>query len=193
LFSEMMAFSDATVLANVIADGSVDPATRPLIVPATARTATFEPVAILTAKGPLDGRTIGPLGYTAPDCSGGPALLPGDKVLLFLSKQRQYPVADWRIGVFGDTIVFRGNQAFHLLTSRDTLPAGSSRSVIELALEVSGASPANRQAVLAFLAEVEAQPPLPPPATAVAPTAPAPALPPSADVRPPSVGEAGLK
>ena len=193
-----LSYSEAVTLADIVGHNQVGTG-RPLLVPADATTATFSPAAFLYSTGPVDGRTIGPLGYIGPDCSGGPLLETGDKVLLFLQTEKQYRVAEWRVGVSGDTILFQGPEAFYLSPARHLTPAGSSRSVIETLIEITQPSPANREAALAFLAQLERAPnpvqtstPTPTPVRTL-PTSTPQATGTQQGIRPPAAGDAGLK
>jgi len=108
------------------------------IIPLNGTVARFSPN-VVWSNTPLSGNSIGPLGYTAPDCSGGPTFEVGDKVLLFLARPR-YGVADYSIGVAGDTILFRGDQAYfmHGLPYRHMTPAGSTQDVLDYLLSIAG-------------------------------------------------------
>jgi hypothetical protein len=69
---------------------------------------------------------VGPNGFGAPDCSGGPRLFAGEKVLLFLEPSRPLlgsnaqPGAqgDWQSGQFGTPILFDGDSAYYLSWGR---------------------------------------------------------------------------
>jgi hypothetical protein len=80
---------------------------------------------------PLAGADIAPVirvggnGYGSPDCSGGPRLFTGEKVMLFLYPSRGYlagpatiNVGDWQSGQFGTPILFEGGQAYYLSWGR---------------------------------------------------------------------------
>lgn len=80
---------------------------------------------------PLEGANVAPViraggnGYGSPDCSGGPRLFAGEKVLLFLYPSRGYltgpstlNVGDWQSGQFGTPILFEGGQAYYLSWGR---------------------------------------------------------------------------
>ena len=180
--------ADAIVIAEIT--GSTDLPPGSTLAPPTnpVSTATFRPIAILAQNQPITEFTIGPLRDMGLDCSGGPRLRAGDKALLFLNREQQYRVAYWRIGVFGDTVLFRGGDAVYAPAFEGGLePAGSAREVIETILDVTDPPPDVRQAALSFLAT------LPPPSPVVAPS---PTTVPSAapaPISPPDTGNAGLR
>jgi hypothetical protein len=76
---------------------------------------------------PLSGEGITPVvridphGFGAPDCSGGPLLFAGEKVLLFLGPSRvfvapggfQPSYGDWQSGQGGTPILFEGDGAYY--------------------------------------------------------------------------------
>jgi hypothetical protein len=186
--------ADAIVIAEIMASTQLPPGSTlaPTTIPVS--TATFRPIVILAQNQPITEFTIGPLRDTGPDCSGGPRLKAGDRALLFLNRERQYHVAYWRIGVFGDTVLFQGGDAVYALAFEGSLePAGSAREVIETILDVTNPTPEARQAALAFLAT------LPPPSPTVAPSPTAPPSPtavPSTKpgaISPPDTGDGGLR
>jgi hypothetical protein len=187
-FELFAADADAIVIAEITASTELPPgsALTPMTIPVS--TATFRSIAILAQNQPITEFTVGPLRDTGPDCSGGPRLKAGDKALLFLIREQQYKVAYWRVGVFGDTVLFRGGDAVYAHAFDGVFePAGSAREVIETILDVTAPPPDIRQAALAFLAS------LPPPSLVVAPspTTVPPAAP--APISPPDTGNAGLR
>ena len=125
----------AVALAEITDVRAIGPS-APLFVLPTGTIATFRPE-VLWSNLSFGGNTIGPLGYVAPDCSGGPRLEAGDRVLLFLTRSR-YGVASYSIGPGGDTILFRGEKAYYPSSSSYMEEAGSTREVIDYLLSIAG-------------------------------------------------------
>jgi hypothetical protein len=125
----------AVALAEVTDVRAIGPG-APLFVLPAGTIATFRPE-VLWSNLDFAGNTIGPLGYVAPDCSGGPRLETGDRVLLFLMRSR-YGVASYSIGAGGDTILFRGEKADYPFPSGYMVEAGSTREVIDYLLSIVG-------------------------------------------------------
>jgi hypothetical protein len=112
---------------------------------------------------------IGPNGFGAPDCSGGPRLLAGEKVLLFLGPSRTFGApgqpnqyADWQSGQGGTPILFEGDAAYYLSWGRYTDPpvgngqerrsyVGKSEDVLRLALTYFNATPDERELAFQFV------------------------------------------
>jgi hypothetical protein len=184
-FSTFSEFANVVVLAEITASADV-PEGDTSFPGLDEKTATFEPVVVLKQDQPLEEFTIGPLRSSAPDCSGGPVMLAGERVLLFLSPQVQYEdVAAWRVGVFGDVVVFSGDSAEYAYggdaEEQYREPAGTAAEVIGVISDVLGLDAATRDAAYAF---VGAEAPAPAPS-------PAPAGPPA--ITPPDTGNAGLR
>ena len=176
--------SPVIVLAEITASDDIPPeGVSPLV--GIARTATFSPVVVLKAEQALEELTIGPLRGTAPDCSGGPVMLPGERVLLFLTPQEQYPVAEWRVGVFGDVVRFEGDQAVYAFAGdigqQYTEPAGAAAQVIDALAGVLSLDAETRAAAYTFVGSAA------PAATAV------PSSTGSTPITPPDTGDAGLR
>ena len=113
---------------------------------------------------------VGPHGFGDPDCSGGPRLLPGEKVMLFLYPSRgvfssqgdQTRFGDWQSGQFGTPILFEGDSAYYLSWARFSNQTfidgkdfrtyvGRAEEVLRLALARYEVSPAGREAAFNFI------------------------------------------
>jgi hypothetical protein len=134
--------------------------------------ATVNPVVVLTGNLTSRPITVGPLMGTAPDCSGGPYLEAGAKVLLSLRKDTRYSeIAEYQVGTFGDTILFNDREAFFMHAGRGNLElAGTSENVIEPVPNLARTTPATRDQARRFLG----------------------LGPPASGVRPPDTGNGGL-
>jgi hypothetical protein len=124
---------------------------------------------------PLSGEAItpvvriGPHGFGAPDCSGGPRLLAGEKVLVFLGPSRGLLVprpgdsnqyGDWQSGQGGTPILFEGDAAYYLSWERYSDSSngqerrdyvGKSEDVLRLALTYFNATPEERELAFQFV------------------------------------------
>jgi hypothetical protein len=117
---------------------------------------------------------IGPNGFGAPDCSGGPRLFAGEKVLLFLYPSRglgpfsatfppyQGEQGDWQSGQFGTPIIFDGDDAYYLSWARfsnqgngadqeQRFYVGKSADVLRLVLNYFNPTPAEQEAAYQFV------------------------------------------
>jgi hypothetical protein len=146
----------------------------PLVVPRQVRPIFLSQVqTVLPLSG--EGMTLvvrmGPHGFGAPDCSGGPRLLAGEKVLLFLGPSRGLLVAppgdsnqygDWQAGQGGTPILFEGDAAYYLSWVRYTDHpdsngqerrdyVGKSEDVLRLALTYFNATPDERELAFQFV------------------------------------------
>jgi hypothetical protein len=114
---------------------------------------------------------VGPNGFGAPDCSGGPRLLPGEKVLLFLEPSRPLlgsnssprpELVEWQSGQFGTPILFDGDDAYYLSWARfsnqgngadqeQRFYVGKSADVLRLVLNYFNPTPAEQEAAYQFV------------------------------------------
>jgi len=184
------------VLGNVINERRVDPARSAILIGSGAYNSEVHTVVTLYGQADSEPLQVGPHGYGAPDCSGGPRLLPGEKVMLFLYPTREVYLrtrdgspADsgrWQAGQGGNPILFDGPTAYYLSWARYSSQGdgvdkdqrtlvGGSTEVLEMALQFFGASAEDRARAFQFVLGTD------PPAKA--------GIPP---VTPPIVGDAGL-
>jgi hypothetical protein len=124
----------------------------------------------LTGEGITPVVRVGPNGFGDPDCSGGPRLLAGEKVLLFLHPSRgRFGVSsdsnqhgDWQSGALGMPILFDGDAAYYLSPARYTdhpdskgqeqrFYVGKSEDVLRLALTYFNATPDERDLAFQFV------------------------------------------
>jgi len=120
----------------------------PIAIGSYGTSAVFQPQ-VLWSSAPLAGNTIGRLGELGPDCSGGPLFEPGDKVVLFLRTSR-YPIADFSVSAFSETILFRGESAF-FLGWNNIEPAGTTEEVLSYLLSVAKSPETTTGPARAFL------------------------------------------
>jgi len=194
------AFKTLIVLGHVVSEHRIDPQRRPILVPEASYVSDVEVDVVLAGDAALAGDKIkvGPNGYGAPDCSGGPRLLPGEKVILFVmptnpayTRTFEGASADsgvWQSGQFGVPILFDGPGAYYLRWGRfsgqgdgagsdSRIPVGSSAEVLQLALDFAAASPGERQRAFELVLGIA-----PPDGTT-----------PVKSITPPSAGDAGLR
>jgi hypothetical protein len=133
---------------------------------------------------------VGPNGFGAPDCSGGPRLFAGEKVLLFLQPSRPLlgsnpqpgEQGDWQSGQFGTPILFDGDSAYYLSwgrfasqgngeTQEQRTYVGKSEDVLRLALNYFNPTPAEQEAAYQFVLGTSAPKVIPQGATKIVPPA----------------------
>ena len=155
----------------------------------------------LQGEGMGDVVRVGPNGFGAPDCTGGPRLFEGEKVMLFLYPSRGVLGAegdpaqfgDWQSGQFGTPILFDGSNAYYLSWARFSVQGegpsteqrfyvGESAEVLRLALDYFGVTPEQRERAFDVVLGISA----PPPGQSTGPSAD------SVGISPPDTGSAGL-
>jgi hypothetical protein len=192
------------VLGEVISEHRIDPQRRPILVPEQSYVSEVKIELVLAGKAGEETLEVGPNGYGAPDCSGGPRLLPGEKVILFLRPinpsytrtidQQPADSGAWQTGQLNEPILFDGPSAYYIgwgrFVSSPNGPAidsrarvGDSAEVLRLALDFGRASPDQRARAFQFVLGI-GEP------TATSPSVPNQGTP---VPLPPAVGEAGLK
>jgi hypothetical protein len=159
----------------------------PLGVPRVPVTPIFlsqvQTVLPLSGEGITPVVRIGPNGFGAPDCSGGPRLFAGEKVLLFLHPARGLLDApadnqhgDWQSGQGGTPILFEGDAAYYLSWVRYAdhpdsngqerrSYVGKTEDVLRLALTYFNATPDERALAFQFVLGTTAGAQIMPPKT----------------------------
>ncbi len=156
-------------------------------------------VTALAGSGATPTVRVGPNGFGAPDCSGGPRLLPGEKVMLFLYPSQgilgvtktKGEHGDWQSGQFGTPILFDASDAYYLNWSRFSTRGGgtggeqrervgSAEEVLRLTLDYFQVTGEQRDAAFRFV-------------LGVSEPAPAARQPSAPRITPPDTGDAGLR
>jgi hypothetical protein len=192
------------VLGEVISEHRIDPQRRPILVPEQSYVSEVKIELVLAGKAGEETLEVGPNGYGAPDCSGGPRLLPGEKVILFLRTinpsytrtidQQPADSGAWQTGQLNEPILFDGPSAYYIgwgrFVSSPNGPAidsrarvGDSADVLRLGLDFGQMSRTERDRAFQFVLGIAEPADAPQPASAAQRPA----------VLAPKVGEAGLK
>lgn len=108
-------------------------------------------VAVLAGDPPAEVRLAG-LGQLGADCSGGPRLVEGERVLLFLTQRDALGRATdrWRVTGFQGKYGFDQGAAYMLTTFVDRVPAGTAAGLLAEVAAVNASDPAEVDRALAF-------------------------------------------
>jgi len=156
--------SESIALLGQVQDETLIPDTATPLFLSTVRT-----VLPLAGEGITSVVRVGPNGNGYPDCSGGPRLFIGEKVMLFLYPSPAWLAGeddlgrygDWQSGQTGTPILFDGDDAYYLSWGRYVDEGfgaqerreyvGRSEDVLNLALTFFDATPDQRQQAYAFV------------------------------------------
>ena len=148
------AAADLILIGKVMSERLMTPEDRPVVLPAhiDAYESTVTTQAILVGDERQTEIRIAGLGFFAPDCSGGPRLLAGEQVMLFLYEwsyvARGGEVDAWFIGVAGGKVVLADEEARFDYGDGASETAGDAREFIESAARMVDASPEATAAAL---------------------------------------------